>query len=290
MKRTVIAALAATVCLCTLAGCGTMKTKWRETRKLYREYVNTDPSIDFSDEGISDKGLQRLAALFMPVDERLLAMLRVLGSQDSVPDPEWAQQLLSAHAWLSGVAVIDASGATIGQVPSVAMRPLDFASLLDQADRYKVRKMGARVVTDEMGTVVMVGMPFFKENEWAGLVIVHFDPRNLVRFSPDPDALVVVSTEGLVWPGAGGQGESLAALKWSEILKGEVQGDLHAAGGEYVWQGRFLGQLELVYLTDAREVRARKPEPKKEAAPSPEPEKPLPSTEPMAMPADPANP
>ena len=51
------------LCVLSLTGCGTMKTKWRETRKLYREYVNTDPSIDFSDEGISDKGLQRLAAL-----------------------------------------------------------------------------------------------------------------------------------------------------------------------------------------------------------------------------------
>ena len=66
---------------------------------------------------------------------------------------------------------------------------------------------------------------------------------------------------GLVWSG-GGQGESLAALKWSDILKGEVQGDIRTGGGEYVWQARYLGQIELVYLTDAREVRAAKPEPK----------------------------
>ncbi|BAH75653.1 PDC sensor domain-containing protein [Solidesulfovibrio magneticus] len=286
MKRTVLAAIAAIVCLCILAGCGTMKTQWRETRKLYREYINTDPSIDFSDQGISDKGLQRLAALMMPVDERLLAMLRTLGSQDAAPDPEWAQQLLSANAWLSGIAVVDASGAIVGQVPSTPMRPLDYASLLDMADRYKVRKMGARVVSDEMGTVVMIAMPFFKENEWAGLVVVNFDPRNLVRFSPDPNALVVVSTEGLLWAGGAGQGESLAALKWSDILKGEVQGDIRTGGGEYVWQARYLGQLELVYLTDAREVRAAKPEPKKEAAPAPEPNKALPSTEPLPQPTD----
>lgn len=286
MKRTFLAAIAATVCLCTLAGCGTMKTQWRETRKLYREYINTDPSIDFSDQGISDKGLQRLAALMMPVDERLLAMLRTLGSQDAAPDPEWAQQLLSANAWLSGIAVVDASGSIIGQVPSTPMRPLDYASLLDMADRYKVRKMGARVVSDEMGTVVMIAMPFFKENEWAGLVVVNFDPRNLVRFSPDPNALVVVSTEGLLWSGGTGQGESLASLKWSDILRGEVQGDIRTGGGEYVWQARYLGQLELVYLTDAREVRAAKPEPKKEAAPAPEPNKALPSTEPLPQPTD----
>ncbi|KHK04244.1 hypothetical protein [Desulfovibrio sp. TomC] len=291
MKRTAIAAMTALLCLVTLTGCGTMKTKWRETRKLYREYINTDPTIDFSDQGITDKGLQRLAALFMPVDERLLAMLRVLGSQDTPPEQEWAQQLLTNHNWLSGVVVVDTTGVTVGQVPAVPMRPLDVAPLLEQSERYKVRKMGARVVTDEMGTVVLVAAPFFKENEWAGLVVAYFDPRNLVRFSSDPGALVVVSTDGLVWPGASGQGEALAALKWSDMLKESVQGDINAAGGQYVWQARYLGQLELVYLTDAREVRTQKPEPKKEAAPGPKSDVKIPSTEPLPMPADPtANP
>ncbi|MYL82627.1 hypothetical protein GTA51_05690 [Desulfovibrio aerotolerans] len=291
MKRTAIAALAACCLLASLTGCGTMKTKWRETRKLYREYVNTDPSIDFSDEGISDKGLQRLAALFMPVDERLMGMMRALGSQDTPPEQEWAQGLLTSYDWLSGVAMVDTTGQVMGQVPSTSMRPLDFTPLLEQAERYKVRKMGARVVTDEMGTVVMVAAPFFKENEWAGLVVAFFDPRNLVRFSPNADALVITSTEGLVWPGAGGQGEGLAALKWAEILKGEVQGDIQAGGGQYVWQARYVGQLELIYLTDAREARAQKPEPPKNAAPSQaSPDMPIPSTQPLSLPADPSAP
>lgn len=250
-----------------------MKTTWRDTRKLYREYINTDPTIDLSDQGISDKGLQRLAALFMPADERLMGMLRALGSQDTPPENEWCQQLLASHDWLSGVVVLDASGSVQFQAPSVPMRPLEFAGLLEFGDRYKVRKMGAQVKTDELGTVVMVATPYFKNNEWAGLVVAYFDPRNLMRFSPAPDALVVVSTEGLVWPGAGGQGEGLASLNWTEILKGSVQGDVNAGGGQYVWQARYLGQLELVYLTDAREARTEKPAPPKQpAAPAATPE------------------
>lgn len=263
-----------------------MKTKWRETRKLYREYVNTDPSIDFSDQGISDKGLQRLAALFMPVDERLMGMLRVLGSQDTPPEQEWAQQLLTSYDWISGVAVLDTAGQVQAQVPTVSLRPMDFTPLAEQAERYKVRKMGARVATDEMGTVVMVAAPYFKENEWAGLVVVYFDPRNLVRYSPEPDALTVVSTEGLVWAGASGQGESLAALKWTDILREAVQGDIHVGGGQYAWQARYLGQLQFVYLTDVREARASKPEPKKEAAPQSEPAAAAPAAEP-ALPGNP---
>jgi len=267
LKRKVSLALTALCCLVLLAGCGTMKTKWRETKKLYREYVNVDPTIDFSAQGISDKGLQRLAALFMPVDERLMGLLRTLGSQDTPPEQEWCQQVLTSNDWLSGVAVVNASGSVQFQSPAVPLRPLDFAGLLEFADRYKTRKFGAQIKTDEFGTVVMVAAPFFKNNEWAGLIVTYFDPRNLLRFSPDANALVVVSTDGLVWPGGNGQGEVLAGLKWAEILKGSVQGEIAAAGSQYLWVARYLGQLELVYLTDARDVRAQQPNPASKPTP-----------------------
>jgi hypothetical protein len=286
LKRNVSAALAALCCLVFLTGCGTVKTTWRDTRKLYREYINTDPTIDLGDEGITDKGLQRLAALFMPVDERLMGMLRTLGSQDTPPENEWCQQLLASNDWLSGVTVLDTSGSVLFQVPSASMRPLDFAGLAEFTERYKVRKMGAQIKTDEFGTVVMVAAPYFKANEWAGLVVAFFDPRNLVRLSPDPDALVVTSTEGLVWAGGSGQGEALAGHKWADILKGSVQGELSSGGGQYVWQARYLGQLELVYLTDVREARAKKPEPpKKPAQPAAAPE--TPATDPAQVPVQP---
>ncbi|MGE4536411.1 MAG: hypothetical protein AB7D37_04990 [Desulfovibrio sp.] len=262
LKRTVSAALAALCCLLFLSGCGSIKTSWRDTKKLYREYINTDPTIDFSAQGITDKGLQRLAALMMPVDERLMAMLRALGSQDTPPENEWCQQFLTNHSWISAVSVLDASGAVLFQAPSVSMRPLDFAGLLEFGERYKVRKMGAAVKTDEFGTVVMVAAPYFKNNEWAGLVVASFDPRNLAKFSPQPDALSILSTEGVVWAG-GGQGEALAGLKWDEILKSSVNGEITSGGAEYLWQARYVGQLEFIYVTDAREARATKPEPAK---------------------------
>lgn len=258
-----------------------MKTSWRDTKKLYRTYINTDPTIDFSDQGISDKGLQRLAALFMPVDERLMEMLRRLGSQDTPPDPEWPQSFLSNFKWLSSVAIVDTSGSVMTQVPSASMRPLDYAGLLEFSDRYEKRKMAAQVKTDEFGTVIMVAMPFFKENNYAGLVVVSFDPRNLVHFSPEPDAMVIISTDGLIWGGSAGQGEALTALKWNEILKDSVQGEFSMAGGEYVWQARYLGQLELVYLTEVHEARAQKPAEPADKAPA-EGQKAAPETVPAA--------
>jgi hypothetical protein len=271
LKLKLSAALAALCCLAVVTtGCSTMKTSWRSTKKLYREYVNTDPTIDLTSEGISDKGLQRLAALFMPVDERILQMTRTLGCQDTPPESDWTQQLLSSYSWLTGVAVLDTSGTVRSQVPSVPMHPLDFAPLLEQADRYKARKQGAAVQHDEFGTVVMVAAPYFENNEWAGLVVAYFDPRTLLGFSPDPGALVVLSTDGTVWPGGAPGGEGLSGLKWDEILKGSVQGEMSVGGVAWVWQSRYLGQLNVIYLTDAREARAQKPEPKKAETPAPE--------------------
>jgi hypothetical protein len=272
-----LAALCCLVFLTGLTGCGTMKTTWRDTKKLYRTYVNTDPTIDFSDQGITDKGLQRLASLFMPVDERLMSMMRVLGAQDTPPEAEWTQDFLTRHDWLSSVAVLDTSGAVLSQVPAVSMRPLDYAGLLEFSDRYAKRKLGALVKTDELGTVVMVAAPYFKNNEYAGLVVASFDPRNIVRFSPEPGALVIVSTEGLVWGGDGGQGEALAGLKWQDLLKDAVQGEMQVAGGQYAWQARYVGQMELVYLTDVREAKAAKPAP---AKPAPEAVPPAPDAQP----------
>jgi hypothetical protein len=273
LKRTLSVTLATLCCLAVLTGCSTMKTTWRSTKKLYREYVNTDPTIDLSAEGISDKGLQRLASLLMPVDERLMQLTRTLGCQDTPPESDWAQQLLTSFSWLSGVAVLDNTGSMRSQVPSVSMHPLNFAPLLEQADRYKARKLGAAVQNDEFGTVVMVAAPYFENNEWTGLVVAFFDPRTLIGFSPDPAALVVLSTDGSLWPGGAPSGESLAGLKWNDILKGSVQGEMSMGGASWVWQARFLGQLNVIYLTDAREARAKKPEPK----PEPKAESPTPA-------------
>lgn len=295
MKPTLSMALAALCCLAVLTtGCSTMKTTWRSTKKLYREYVNTDPTIDLTNQGIEDKGLQHLAALMMPVDERLMQMTRALGCQDTPPESDWPQQLLNAYSWLSGLAVLDTSGNVRGQVPAVAMHPLNFAPLLEQAERYKLRQLGAAVQKDEFGTVVMVAAPYFENNEWAGLVVAFFDPRTLLAFSPDPGELVVLSTDGTVWSGGAQAGEGLVGLKWDEILKDTVQGEMAVGGGDWVWQSRYLGQLNVIYLTDAKAVRAQKPEPKKaETPPAPEAATPAPQTgQPEAAPAAdaPANP
>jgi len=108
-------------------------------------------------------------------------------------------------------------------------------------------------------------------------VVAFFDPRNLMHFSPDPNALAVVTSTGQAWAGASPASESLAGINWSNILKSTVQGDITAAGGKWVWVSRYFGQMQIIYLSDAHVAPAPKSEPKQPATP--------PAAEPASAPA-----
>jgi hypothetical protein len=157
------------------------------------------------------------------------------------------------------------------------LRQLNFAPLLELADRFKARKLGASVQSDDFGSVVMVAAPYFENNEWTGLVVASFDPRNLLSFSPDPGALTVLSSDGTLWPGGGNQGgEALTGVKWEELLKDSVQGEMSMGGGTLVWLSRYLGQLHVIYLTEVvhESAKAAKAEPKPADAQAPADEAP----------------
>lgn len=267
MKRILSAALLAILCFVVLSGCSTMKTTWRSTKKLYKKYVNVDPTLDLN-ASIGDKDLQRLGELFMPVDQPLLNLTRDLGCKDTPPENEWVQQLATSHPWLSGVAVVDTAGVVKFQTPSTFLRQMDFGPLLELADRFKARQMGAAIKSDEFGTEVMLAEPYFDNNEWAGMIVAIFDPRSLMRLCPEPSALAVVSSDGTAWPGGSEQSSALAAVKWEEILKSTVQGTMSVAGGSWVWVARNLGQMHVIYLTDAQAAaaQAQKAEAEKAAA------------------------
>ena len=209
-----------------------------------------DGTLGWPDEAPFDRIL--VAAAGPKIPEPLLAQLadpgrmklsRVLSCQDTPPENDWVQQLFSSFSWLTGVALVDTSGVAKFQAPASFIRPLDFAPLLELSDRYKARKLGAVVKTDEFGTVVMLAAPYFENNEWTGLIVAFFDPRSLLHFSPDPSALAVVSSDGTAWPGGSEQGASLASIQWDAILKSNVQGEMSAAGGKWIWVSRNLGQL-----------------------------------------------
>ncbi|MEF3697600.1 hypothetical protein [Desulfolutivibrio sp.] len=264
MKRTTVLLAVAALCLGLASGCSTARNTWKDTKKLYKEYVDTDPTIDLTDEGITDPALQKLARLFGPVDQRLEMFIRVYYTQDNPPEAEWCEQLLRDFPWLSGVAVVNKDGSIRMQQPLIAMRPLEFGPILDNENRYTKRGLAATASVDDMGPIIYVGAPFFENNEYAGAIVSWFEPRNIVEASPAPDELIMLQPEAVLWPAASsgeGAGQGFLSANWAEVLKTEVQGEIQAGGGRYVWQSRYIGQMPILYLTQApagNEAKAEK--------------------------------
>jgi hypothetical protein len=264
LKRTTVLLAVAALCLGLASGCSTVRNTWKDTKKLYKSYVNVDPSIDLTDEGISDPALQKLAKLFGPVDQRLENFQRIYFTQDNSPEAEWCEQLLRDFPWLSGVAVVSKDGAVRMQQPLIAMRQPSFEGILGFEDRYKVRGLAASVHADDMGPLVYVGAPFFENSEYSGVIVSWFDPRVFAEASPDPGDLVIMQPETLLWPAAQdgeGAAQGLLSVNWTEILKNDVQGVVQAGGVNYVWQSRFVGQMPLLYLTQVPTAKQPAPVP-----------------------------
>jgi len=254
LKRTTVFLAVAALCLGFASGCSTVRNTWKDTKKLYKEYVDTDPSVDLTDEGITDPGLQKLARLFGPVDQQLEKFIRVYYTQDNPPEPEWCEQLKQDFPWISGVAVVNKDGSIRMQQPLISVRQLEFGPILDNENRYSKRGLAATASVDDLGPLVYVGAPFFENNEYAGAIVTWFEPRAIVEASPAPDELFMLQPEAVLWPtgqGGEGAGQGLLSANWTEILKTEVQGERQIGGGLYVWQSRYIGQMPILYLAQA---------------------------------------
>lgn len=264
--------LALTACaVFASAGCDTVRPYMKSTKQFYKDYINVDPAIDLKNPGIDDPSVRKLAELFAPVDERLEFLLRSLSAQDLPPSPDWCQGLMDAFPWLSGMAVLTDSGTVTYKLPAYTLKPVDYAPLLELEKLYKARKMGAVVASSELGAEIMIAKPLFADNEYKGLLVAHFDPGNLAKFSPEPGKLLIVAPGAPLWNGDdAGAAQSLAQLKWKDIFKSNVSGEQRIGGALYLWQSRYVAQTRIVYAVAAVPPAAKAP---KQEAPKPEPQK-----------------
>jgi hypothetical protein len=236
--------------LLALAGCDTMRQTWKGTQKLYRSYVNVDPSVSLKSEG-QDHWEDLLAPLMTPVDMQIGEMVRVVDARDSFPDDAWSNGLLKRFPWLNGMAAADMYGAQLLAKPEVTLKPLNLALLVEPGDAWRDRRLRSFIEDTPLGPEVYVGTPFFKDNELQGIIAAHFDLRSVIQLSPDPAKLMVISPEAVLW--AGGYGGLAAAVQtepWAERLKSNVQGEIKVEGRELVWLTRYVGDRQIVYLTE----------------------------------------
>lgn len=225
----------------------TLKDSWKFTQRQYRSYLNTPASLDMEDTGSCELYELALGDAVLHVDAELQRLLRTMENSDHNPDEAWVMRMMGNFAWISGVALVDNTGAIVARYPEHFAKEFSVAPLLEPDPKQRMGALRAYVQQSEQGPEVYVGNPVYTSDDLKGLIVVHFDPRALATMSSDPGSFIIASPAGVVWPGAYGTGGVVGSQDWEEILRKKSCGLVGDSGSEFFWTTRYLGNLPLVY-------------------------------------------
>ena len=233
-----------------MSACGsfqTVKDSWKYTQKQYRTYLNTPAELDLDDKGSCELYELALSEAVIDVDEELQKLIRAMENSDHNPDQVWVINIMRHVPWLSGVALVDNSGAVVAQYPEYFSKPFDASPLVEPDPKQRLGALRAYVQMSEAGPEVYVGNPVYGGQELRGIIVAYFDPRVLVTVSSDPGSFMLASPSGVLWPGRYGSGAVVASIDWEQVLRRESCGVIGSKESEFFWTTRYVGNLPLVY-------------------------------------------
>jgi hypothetical protein len=240
-------------CLCGgllfLGGCGgPIHNTWKSARGFYYAYFNPPASINYADAGNLNASQARLAHAIRPIDVELMRFERYMLNQDKPPSPERVDALFERFGWVNGVAALSPGGEVLAQEPPASLKPLDFMAF---AAIKAANPQGLRgdVQTTPLGPEVLLGVPVFNSSELKGYYVAHFDMQMLVDRSPDPDSLIIMSPQGMLWGGPNAADTGVARQEWSKVVKKRIAGRL----GGYYWICRYFGGVPLIFASPETE-------------------------------------
>ncbi|GAB7080709.1 hypothetical protein [Megalodesulfovibrio paquesii] len=291
---------------------GSVKGTMKSGTQMWKDIMEPRPEISLDPSEFGEAQERKLASLLKPVDEQVYQLTVYMDGEDKLPPESWFRRLFERFSWISGVMVLDRFGNVQFQHPVDFSKPVDTAALIALGDMTekerkrweeyseKVREERARgkggdenataepetapVWLDHkvramsndssMGPEIFLAQPVFRKNEFDGLVVVHFDPRNLLKFCPTPDELMIMTQKQVIWTSKyHDAAASLATVPWSEVLANEVYGSLRVNDRNFYWLGRDIGRFSLIYATAEPTEEETAPPAATEgtAAPAPEP-------------------
>ena len=212
--------------LALLGGCSTFDSTWKSTKAFYGEYINPPAKIDYEDKGVLNDAETRLASRMVGIDIQLEQLERFLQNADRPPTGESVAILFHRFPWLSGLAAVDAEGTVLAQEPPAAMKELDFSRMLEQKPRGgELRGLRGLVEDTPLGPEVLTGIPVYSGSEMMGLLVAHFDMRSLLTYTSGAEDLVVLSPQGVLWPGRFVvDATPLTGQDWNEITRDSTHG------------------------------------------------------------------
>lgn len=256
LSRTLLMMTALLGSLALLEGCGsvTLESTLKSTKSLYRQYLNTPASIDYTDKGSLSDAENMLATRMVGIDIQLEQLERYLQNADRPPTGESVAILFQRFPWLSGLAAVDASGVVVGQEPPSSLKPLDFSKILEQEPRGgELRGIRGYVEDTPMGPEVFAGVPIYNNMDLAGVLITHFDMRSLLAYTSGAEDLVVLSPGTVLWPGRFEfESTPLVNRDWENITRSSIKGTVSNSNGEFIWIVRFIGKQPLVFAAPVK--------------------------------------
>ncbi len=250
-KRFTTVCLFLTVAAIVTAGCSSNQTvhdAWKTTKGLWYTYASPPATIDYEESGEMSVHELALATRMMGIDIQLGQLERVMSNADKPPTNEWLQNFFARFPWMGGFAGVKADGQIIGQEPAAPMKSLDFLPLLEEDEKQNMRALRGYVEDTPLGAEVFLAAPLYDASDFLGVVVAHFDMRALLRYATDPEELVIVAPQAVLWSGRYDIAATpMSGVDWGEVVRKNSRGTVSNAAGSFYWVARYLGNQPLIF-------------------------------------------
>lgn len=234
-----------------LSGCGAYqptKNVWKGTKSLWYTYVSPPASVDYEDRGKLPDEEAILAKNMKGVDEQLSRLERVMQNADKPPTQPWLDNLFENFSWLDGFAGVKYDGTILGQQPAESLKDLDFIPLLYEDKKQNSRSLRADVQPSPLGPEILVAAPLYDGVDFLGIVVAYFEMRSLMRYSANPQDMVILSPSALLWPGKYDFAATpLASVNWGDVVQKSVAGTCTNNNGSFFYMVRYLANQPLIF-------------------------------------------
>jgi len=196
-----------------------------------------------------DKLQLKLIENIYPIDTQLSMLLRRMSVRDDRPSREWKENLVRDFPWLNGIAVLDDENTELSRYPQDGIKQLEYSPLFPRALELPLGQTMMEVEDTPLGPELLLAVAVYQDFEIEGLTVVHFDPRSFVAGSADPEEIVVVCRERVIWPGQYQDlQEDLERVEWRELTRKNTSGKIEVDNSRFFWFARAVGQDWLIYL------------------------------------------
>ncbi len=182
--------------LLTAYGC----TGAGEMRDRYWPTGPSEYQLEMNRKDINSRE-QKLADNIYPVDTELSLLLRRLSLKDTYPAQSWKEELSMDFPWLNGIVIIDREQNVLSAYPQEGIKRMEFDVLFPRGLDLPQGGTMLEIEDTVLGPEVLIAVPVYRDFQVDALIIAHFDPRSFISRSADPEKLVLVASDQVIWTG-----------------------------------------------------------------------------------------